>query len=290
MVGLWAIAISAVITGVLVLRIARGMSAPDADAAALAERLRNARTPREAGPLEEVRIEGNLVEGTDGAIEGPISQRKAVLVEVEATEERSTNAEADFTPLFTERVAKRFAVSCADRRTIEIRLDDKAALTGLHETRTGPVVKASDALLTFLRARGRAGPAEGDFLRRREYRERVLPVGQTVVALGILHEPDIESRRGGYRAGDGSPWVKVDFLDATHDAATLVACGEPEGPGVGGRLGWVVAVGGPLTALALGLAGVTVSPEIGFSAAIFAIPGGTALTWIVLAFVVEMFF
>ncbi len=291
MVGLVAIGISAVIVGLIVLRIARNLSAPSPGPASLAGRIQSARTFSEAGPGDHVLLEGHIVEGTDHAVESPLSHRKAVIVEIDATEERSTNPEESFSPLFHLQVAKRFAVSCADRRTIEVRVDDNVELAGLHVTRTGPVVKASDALVAFLRDNGRPPTlADGDFVRRREYAEQCLALGQSIVALGVLQEPDIESRRAGYRAGEhGTPWVKVNFIDASASAETLVARGQPEPPGVGERLGLVLLVGGPALTIVLALAGVKVPTEAGLGAAVVGVPAATAATWVALWFISEMF-
>lgn len=273
------IAVSGAVTGLVLVWIARWLAAPPPRAAETMQRLLRARPFADAQVDDEVLLDGVIVESEGSGVVAPIHKQKAVYVEIEATEERSSNSEASFERLFTEKASVPFQLSLADRRCVSVEIPLGADLEGLPETCTGPVVKPSAALAEFLTARGRKPPDDGEFVRRREYTERVLAVGHPLVVLGRRRERVPASRHPTYRGHEGSAYVEVSFADAKRSREELVALGKPE-KATGVYVGFAVALLVPLGSLAAHQLGSIPSMELGLTIALLGVPIGTFLLWL----------
>lgn len=288
MVGTWAIvAVAALVVGYAFARFSRFASLPSEGAALVAQRLAAARPFFEAAPGDDAVLEGVLVELDDHAATAPITQHRAVWVEIEASEERRAESDAPFERLFAERVTMPFQVSLPDRRCVPVRWAASAEVVGASETRTGPVIQPSDALTAFLTAQGRKPLPPGEFVRRREYVERVLEVGRSVLLLGRRRAGEAQ-RSPTYRGHGGASYLEADYVDLAHDREALVRLGTPA-RGVGVFVGAFVGLVVPLAAFVAGARGV----ELGLSQALFvafvAVPSGTFLLWAITAVGREFF-
>jgi hypothetical protein len=289
MVGTWAlVAVSAVVVGYAFVRASRFANTPSEGDAARRQRLEAARPFLEAAPGDDAILEGVIVELDDQGTTAPIAKRRAVWLEIEATEERRADSDAPFEHLFSERVAVPFQVSLPDRRCVPVRWASAVEVIGATETRTGPVVQPSDALAAFLTARGRKPLEPGEFVRRREYVERVLDVGRKVLLLGTRREPSEAHRSTNYRGHERAAYLEADFVDVADDRAALVRRGLPE-RGVGVPVGTFVAVAAPIAAFALGARGVPLTVSSGLFLSFVALPLGTFLLWAVAVVVREFF-
>ncbi len=286
--GLVFVAVSGAVTGLVLVWIARWLAAPPAGWVETMRRLLAARTFAEAEVGDEVLLDGVIVESEDTGIVAPIHKQKAVYVEIEATEERSSNSEASFERVFTEKASVPFQLSLADRRCVSVEIPLGADLEGLPETCTGPVVKPSAALAEFLTVRGRKPPDDGEFVRRREYTERVLAVGHHLVVLGRRRERVPPSRHPTYRGHEGSAYVEVSFADAKHSGDEIVARGRPE-RATGVFVGLAVALLVPVSSLVAHQLGVIPSMEFGLTLALLGVPIGTFLLWLASGFVAAFF-
>lgn len=288
MVGLVLVAVSGAVTGLALVWIARWLAAPPPRAVETMRRLLAARTFAQAEVDDEVLLDGVIVESEDTGIVAPIHKQKAVFVEIEATEERSSNSEASFERVFTEKASVPFQLSLADRRCVSVEIPLGADLEGLPDTCTGPVVKPSAALAEFLTARGRKPPDDGEFVRRREYTERVLAVGHHLVVLGRRRERVPASRHPTYRGHEGSAYVEVSFADAKRSRDELVALGRPE-RATGVFVGFAVALLVPVASLVAHQLGAVPSMEFGLTLALLGVPLGTFLLWLASGFVAAFF-
>ncbi len=282
------LALSGVITGLGLVWVARWLAGPPTRAVELMRRILEARPFVEATPDHEVLLDGVIVESEDSGIVAPIAKQKAVYVEIEATEERSSHSDASFEHVFAEKASVPFQLSLADRRCVSVEIPLGAELQGLPETCTGPVVKPSAALAQFLTARGRKPLDEGEFVRRREYTERVLAVGHHLVALGRRRERTPGSRHPTYRGHDGGAYVEVSFADAKRSQDELVASGRPE-RATGVFVGFAVAALVPAASIAAHLQGLHPSMELGLTLALLTVPIGTFLLWLAAGLVAEFF-
>lgn len=289
MAGLWAlVAVSAVAVGYAFARASRFANTPSEGAAALKARLEEARPFFDAAVGDDAILEGVIVELDDHGTLAPIAKRRTVWLEIEATEERRAESDAPFERLFVERVAVPFQVSLPDRRCVPVRWAPSTEVVGATETRTGPVVQPSDALASFLTAQGQKPLAPGEFVRRREYVERVLDVGRSAVLLGKKREPGEAHRATNYRGHERAAYLEADFVDVTSDREALVRRGTPE-RGFGVPVGLFVGTAVPIASLVLGARGVALGVPEALFLSFVALPLGAFALWAVLVFTREFF-
>jgi hypothetical protein len=272
------LALSSLVSGLALRAVGRAMGAPDEIKVAHARMVEQAFPFANAGPGDDVVVSGTAAAGPEGPLVAPISKTSAAWVRVETTEERSADADASFVSIATVRRGGDFEVVQPDNSRVLVRMGAQD-VGGLTPTKTGPVVRPSAALAAFLEGSGAAPQAADDFVRRRECIETALSVGQDVFVLGVKRAGRAPSASA-YRDVGDTAWVEPTIVDVELDAERIRILAQPDPPGIGVVLGWIVAVGGPVLAPIL----LTSGNEPDVLTAFFAPPLAAFGLWIVLGF------
>jgi hypothetical protein len=284
MLGPMLFGVSCLASGLAVRGLARILGAADAGHVSRALTLGRAKSFADAAPGDDVVASGAVGAGPEGPMCAPISGTQAAWVRVETTEERSTNPETSFESVSKISVGEMFEILLPDGARVPVRLGTRD-VGGLLPTKTGPVVRPSATLAAYLEKHGVPAPSTDDFVRRREYVETALPIGGPLSVMGLKR-----TGRGAtgstYRDGGEDAWVEPTIADAQLDARRIRLLAEPEGPGIGVVLGWIVAVGGPVAAVVLGVEGT--EPEL--AAAVLGPPACTLGLWLGLGILRVWFF
>jgi hypothetical protein len=277
MLGPIVLGASCVATGLALRAVARVMAAPAPALVERASRLRAAKRFADAALGEDVVVVGTVEAGPEGPLTAPISGIAAAWVRVETTEERSADHDAGFQTVSTRRSSRAFHVVSSSVARVLVRPGD-CDVDGLSTTRTGPVMKPSTRLATFLAEPTPERTDGDDFVRRREYLETALPIGNRVLVIG--------PKRGGrgapdstYREPADERWVEPEIADAALDEARICAAAEPEPQGIAGVLTWVTLLGGPLFAIAA----IVNHWDVNAVAALFGPPVWTGVAWVMLS-------
>lgn len=163
----------------------------------------------EPGALAKLTAEVRAVEAV---ARGPIAKKEAVFVALTMSEDRGGDS---FDDLWTVHEQVPF-VLVAEGQTTTVDLGRKSAdaLARLRLTRadTGPVVAVPDELAAFCARKGRKLKSEDGFVRRSEFRERILEIGTKVTVVG--------TKRGG--EGGGSANAAGDYRTSVAPASEAV--------------------------------------------------------------------
>jgi hypothetical protein len=264
------------VCGLVLHRIGRGMAAPDEVHVARAKTFEEAKPFALASPGDDVVVEGDAAAGPEGPLTAPISGIQAAWLRLETTEERSASAEDAFEAIGSVDRGQALAIVQPDGSRVPVRMGG-FGWSGLSPTRTGPVVRPSAALAAFLHESGAPERADDDFVRRREYLERVLRVGQRVFVLGVKRAAKAQGGSA-YRDGGDEAWVEPTLADVEMTGERILLAAKPSPPGVTLGLGWVFSLGGPLAAIAL----IATGTEPDAVTAWVAVPIACAALWAVL--------
>jgi hypothetical protein len=270
--------------GLVLYRIGRGMAAPDEVNVARAKTLEEAKPFALAGPGEDVLVEGDAAAGPEGPLTAPLSGIQAAWLRLETTEERSTSADDAFESIGSVDRGQSLAIVQLDGSRVPVRMGG-FGIAGLSPKRTGPVVRPSAALATFLAESGAREREADDFVRRREYMERVLPIGQHVFVLGVKRGAKAQGG-GAYRDGGEEAWVEPTLADVEMTTERIVLAAKPSPPGVTLVLGWVFSFGGPLAAIVL----IATGNEPDAATALVFMPIACVILWAGLGILKSTFF
>ena len=192
----------------------RRLGAPSPSARADALLVANAKAFAEAGPGDDVLVEGRVQASDAGSFEGPVSGAAVVLVTLTVEDDRGGES---FSPEFSVSEALPFIVM-SEGLSVSVATKNPRIIDAVTVS-SGPVVGVSPKVRAFLEERGKPTEPQDGFVRRREYRERYVALGSEVAVIG--RKVARSTQAVGYRGGPGEGYELAADVLVVGGAASL---------------------------------------------------------------------